>query len=72
MNGKILQNDSKNGTKERYWRASEQLVQQHPHTPVVHGPVVALVEDDLGGHVFGGAAERPRLVGGPYVLAEAV
>ena len=40
-------------------RSGRHLVQRHPKRPVVHGPVVALAEDDLRGQVVGSAAERP-------------
>ena len=42
-------------------RSSQQFVHQDPERPEVHGPVVALVEDDLGGHVLRGPAECPGL-----------
>ena len=42
-------------------RSSQQFVHQDPERPEVHGPVVALVEDDLGSHVLGGPAECPGL-----------
>lgn len=44
------------------WLADEQLVHEHAERPVVDGPIVALVEDDLRRNVFGCARERPRFV----------
>lgn len=51
--------------------ADEQLVHEHAQCPVVDGPVVALVEDDLGRHVLGRAGERPRFVRALNDLGEA-
>lgn len=55
----------------RYSRSGEQLEDEDAERPVVHRPVVALVQDDLGRHVLGRAAERPRLVAGAEQLGEA-
>ena len=51
-------------------RSSQQFVHQDPERPEVHGPVVALVEDDLGGHVLGGPAECPGLTAGLQSLGK--
>ena len=52
-------------------RSSQQFVHQDPERPEVHGPVVALVEDDLGGHVLRGPAECPGLTATVDVLGKA-
>ena len=44
-----------------YSRSGEELAHEDAERPEVDGAIVALVEDDLGGDVLGGAAERPRL-----------
>ena len=52
------------------WAAGQQLKHEDAHGPVVGGVVMALVEDDLGSHVLGRAAERPRLPPRAYPLGE--
>ena len=47
---------------EDYLRASQQLEHENAQRPVIDGPVVTFVEDDLGRHVLGCPAESPRLV----------
>ncbi len=39
----------------------EQLEHEHTQGPIVCADVVAFVENDLRGHVLGGAAESPSL-----------
>ena len=51
-------------------RSSQQFVHQDPERPEVHGPVVALVEDDLGGDVLRGPAECPGLTAAVDVLGK--
>ena len=51
-------------------RSSQQFVHQDPERPEVHGPVVALVEDDLGGDVLRGPAECPGLAAAVDVLGK--
>ena len=52
-------------------RSSQQFVHQDPERPEVHGPVVALVEDDLRGDVLRGPAECPGLTTAVNVLRKA-
>ena len=51
-------------------RSGEELVHEDAHGPVVDGPVVPLVEDDLRSHVLRGPAEGPRLTTRIHVLWE--
>ena len=44
-----------------YSRSGEELAHEDAERPEVDRAVVALVEDDLRGDVFGRAAKRPRL-----------
>ena len=44
-----------------YSRSGEELAHENAEGPEVDGAVVALVQNDLRGHVLGGPAERPRL-----------
>ena len=53
-----------------YLRSGEQLIHEDAHGPVVYGPVVPLVENDLWRHVFWRAAEGPRLTTRLHVLRE--
>ncbi len=52
-------------------RSGEQLTHEHPERPEVDRSVVTLVQDNLRGHVFRGAAERPRLAALGDALGEA-
>ena len=52
-------------------RAGEQLEHEHAEGPVVGADVVPLVQDHLGRHVLGGAAESPRLATHLQLLGEA-
>ena len=57
--------------REVHLRPSQQLEHEDTQRPVVNGSVVAFVEDDFGCHVFGGTAERPRLVANTQHFREA-
>lgn len=57
--------------RRRYSRSGEQLEDENAERPIIDRPVVALVQDDLGGNVFGSAAKRPRLVTRSEQLGEA-
>jgi len=50
--------------------AGQQLVHQDAQRPVICGDIVALVEDDLRGHVLRRPAERPRLLTETDLLGE--
>ncbi len=52
----ILVDDKGVLVRERV-NTDHQLVDQHPEGPPVHGRGMADIADDLGGEVFGGAAE---------------
>ena len=52
-------------------RSGQQLVHQYSQSPEVHGPVVSLVEDDLGGNVLRRPTEGPRLTASLQLLGEA-
>ena len=54
-----------------YLRSDEEFAHENSKGPVVDGPVMALVQDDLGGHVLGGATERPRSTALRHELGEA-
>ncbi len=48
---------------EKRWITGEHFVDKDPEGPPVHGLVVPLALDDLGGQVLGGATEGPRPIG---------
>ena len=52
-------------------RSGQQLVHKYSQSPEVHGPVVSLVEDDLGSHVLRRPTECPRLAASLQLLGEA-
>ena len=54
-----------------YLRSDEEFAHENSKGPVVDGPVMALVQDDLWGHVLGGATERPRSTALRHELGEA-
>lgn len=45
-------------------RARQQFEHEHAQRPVVGTNVVPFVQNDLGSHVFGSTAERPRFPSG--------
>ena len=66
------QTDSQNDEiTPSHLRAGEELVHEDAEGPEVDGPVVALVEDDLGRHVLRRAAEGPGLGARLHKLREA-
>ena len=50
--------------------ARQQFVHEDTERPQIGRYVVTLVQDDLGGHVFGGATKRPRFPSLPDMLGE--